>query len=154
MLAGCGGDSFREDLGLLRTGPDAFAVLPNRPIEYPDSDELPLPQPGAPSRVAPDALAHARTALGLTLTAAPTASEAEIALLAMLGADRNEPGIRAQVDAEYEEATEKKRAIDRLFDLEREKYLRRHRLDPAEEVRRLQALGILATRPTEETEQP
>lgn len=57
------GGPIGEQLGFALGTPDEFLVIAQRPIEIPTSFTLPVPQPGAPSRVRPDPMADAHMSL-------------------------------------------------------------------------------------------
>ena len=73
-LAGCEDNQMRRQLGLLHQGPDPFSALPTRPIEFPDTNELPVPDSAAPSPIEPDPIRTAREVLD---TAPPGTGAAE-----------------------------------------------------------------------------
>lgn len=57
------GGPIGEQLGFSLGTPDEFLVIAQKPIEVPTSFTLPVPQPGAPSRVARDPFAEAHMSL-------------------------------------------------------------------------------------------
>lgn len=102
-----GGSGFTESIGLTTPPPDEFAVVANRELEMPSSFDLPVPNPGAPSRVEVRPEDQARAALFSQTgseTGGPSASEA--ALLSAAGAGAADPNIRQTVAAEQEEYVE------------------------------------------------
>lgn len=99
-LAGCGnGDRLRETLGVVQKGPDPFATLPRKPLEMPKGTSLPVPTPGAPSRVAVDTLKEAHMLLGAGRVEQTAPSAAEASLLIATGATKA-TAPRQQIDAE------------------------------------------------------
>lgn len=110
-LAGCGGTTARQVLGMERRAPDAFSVSTHAPLEVPrDLSALPTPQPGMPRPQEASAQQQARAAvfLGNEPTEAPaTASACEVALLSRAG--QAEGNIRTQVnkDAARDAASQK-----------------------------------------------
>lgn len=121
-LAACGGLNVREELGLITEGPDEFRVVRNDDLQVPSDlpssvDELPEPQPGAPSRVAPRPIEDAAAALGGFDTggAAGTGSAAEDALLAGAGAASADPSVREDLAAEAAEAEADIRILDSIL---------------------------------------
>ncbi|MBS1301907.1 DUF3035 domain-containing protein [Loktanella sp. SALINAS62] len=57
ILAGCSGATGSE-------GPDEFSVIPQRPLIIPDTNALPVPQPGGTNPADLDPRAQAIRALG------------------------------------------------------------------------------------------
>ena len=145
-LAGCEDNSLRSQLGLLHQGPDQFAVLPNRPIEVPDHDDLPPPEPGAASPIAPDPLGEVKLALG-SVAAAPLSepSDGERTVMAMLGPLPVEDGIREMLAAEHEEMLDEDTPlVHKIFGIEQRRYRRANALDASEELDRLRGAGVVA----------
>lgn len=114
-LSGCGaGFQIREAVGLDKNPPDAFVVMPTRPLEIPqDLSTLPPPSPGSVSPLEVDPQTLARQALGggpvpLSAAAAPAygfapvgaPSGSEQALLSAAGAGQAQPELRAQLQTE------------------------------------------------------
>jgi hypothetical protein len=144
-LSGCGDNAVRRSLGLLRSGPDAFAVKPNRPIEIPESNELPLPQPGVMARVEEDPMESAREALGASAPESGGPGRTELNLLETLGALESDPGIRQLVNAEHQVYLDGEvLLVHKLLGVEQRRYSRENALDPVAEIRRLRELGIVA----------
>lgn len=120
-LAACG-DSTKRALGLERTAPDEFAIVPRAPLSQPPDFKLRPPRPGAEDLTTLSTREQARQAVfrgdddtrnragtsgnaGPTIQAAPrgavTSNTAgESALLSRAGATETDPLIRAQVDRE------------------------------------------------------
>lgn len=145
LLAGCEESSLQRTLGILRQGPDEFRVLPTRPLEIPEGDSLPVPDPDAGSLVADDPLDLARRALDAGSPTAGAPGPAEAALLGRLGAAGPPPGIRALVERERRENEEAETLL--VHDLLGVTERRRHAsnaLPYSEEVERLRELGMLA----------
>jgi hypothetical protein len=113
MLAGCGGGTAAQVLGLQIGTPDEFAVAPSAPLAMPASfDSLPVPQPGAPRPQegplyvqARDALfaAGGATAGGAATGTAAASGAADTAILARAGGGAADPSIRTTIDAESQE---------------------------------------------------
>lgn len=137
-VSGCGWD-YRDSLGLRAEGPDASKVLLNRPLELPsqvpdDVNQLPTPQPGATSRVAPRPLDDAQIVLqGGTSGGGATSSAGEDALLAAAGASETDAAVRAEIAAEAKDDEENSRLLDSLISSSEDE----EALDPASEARRL-----------------
>lgn len=111
LLAGCGGGTAAQVLGLQIGTPDEFAVAPSAPLAMPSSfDSLPPPQPGAPRPQESPLYVQARDALfaggqppaGSGATGGAS-SAADTAILARAGGGAIDPSIRTTVDAETEE---------------------------------------------------
>jgi len=120
-LAACG-DSTKRALGLERTAPDEFAIVPRAPLSQPPDFKLRPPRPGAEDLTTLSTREQARQAVfrgdddtrnragtsgnaGPTIQAAPRGSvtsntAGESALLSRAGATETDPLIRAQVDRE------------------------------------------------------
>jgi hypothetical protein len=120
-LAACG-DSTKRALGLERTAPDEFAIVPRAPLSQPPDFKLRPPRPGAEDLTTLSTREQARQAVfrgdddtrnragtsgnaGPTIQAAPrgavTSNTAgESALLSRARATETNPLIRAQVDRE------------------------------------------------------
>jgi len=120
-LAACG-DSTKRALGLERTAPDEFAIVPRAPLSQPPDFKLRPPRPGAEDLTTLSTREQASQAVfrgdddtrnragtsgnaGPTIQAAPrgavTSNTAgESALLSRAGATETDPLIRAQVDRE------------------------------------------------------
>lgn len=146
LLTGCGGDGLRTTFGFKQKGPDPFAVTLNTPIELPPGDSLPLPDPQAGERAVVDPQAEARRALGLPPPTRAGPTRAEQALLAILGAESPQPGIRSLVEAEIEEEldTGDQLLVHVWLGLADREYARANALSPSAEVERLRASGVLA----------
>lgn len=152
LLAGCGDNSVQRTLGILRQGPDEFKVLPTRPLEIPESNVLPAPDPNAPARVVSDPLAMARDALGVPKAGSATPSAAETALLDRLGAANPPVGIRETVEQDLKaQADEETLLVHDILGVTEARIRAASLLVTSEEVERLRALGVLASPPTRES---
>lgn len=153
MLGGCGSQgSVREAAGLVVPPPDPFLVVPRRPLQLPaDMRSLPQPQPGAPSRVDPDARAAAQVALsgaGGGIAAAPSPGEA--ALLGEVGPGFVDPSIREITRAEADAAAAERRfGLTSLFGFRvpQGTEAEAQQLDAREEAERLRDAGVAAPVP-------
>lgn len=111
VAAGCtvGGDTkgggIRGALGLNAGAPDEFLIIANDPLQLPPSFALPRPTPGAASRVAPNPLGDAHSALFRVEepTRLAAASAGEAVLLSGAGAAGDNSGIRDVLAAEAPE---------------------------------------------------
>ncbi len=150
LLAGCGDNQVRRQLGLLHQGPDPFTSIANQPIVMPDTDTLPVPDASAVSPIEPDPLRAAREALAIAEPAGGPASRTEALLLATLDAEDADPAIRTLVDSEYEPDDDgtlfgATPLVHRVFGI-RERVLRRENaIDPAAELERLRQSGIVTS---------
>ena len=105
--AGCTLDSegggVRQQLGIQTTAPDEFLIIARRPLEMPQSFDLPRPEPGAPSRVELNPLADAHVSLFKRPDPVrlATASEGEQVLLSGADAEGDNSVVR-QVIADEE----------------------------------------------------
>ena len=147
VSVGCDDSSVRESLGVLQRGPDPFAVMPHRPIEFPEGDELPAPSSDLVSRTSPDPISEATRVFGANPGGALEASDTELALLALLGASAPDPDIRAVVRADREEqkeAQDGRPVLHHWFGAVDRDYRREHVLDPLTELERLREAGILS----------
>lgn len=127
MLAACSGE---RDISLrsfqnVGGGPEEFAILPNKPLERPDSfRELPQPTPGAANRADLTPNSDAVAALGGSPAAlVPTTSvpSNESTLVAYAGRQGRDPGIR-QTLATEDEAFRRRQSLFtkiRLFKVDR-----------------------------------
>ncbi|MEM8753033.1 MAG: DUF3035 domain-containing protein [Pseudomonadota bacterium] len=113
---GSQGGSVGEQLGFDRGSPDEFLVIAREPLQRPPSFDLPRPQPGAPSRVEPDPLISAQTALlaGEARPEAASASAGEQALLRGAGADVDNSDVRERIAAEDPNAGERRFGLTSL----------------------------------------
>ena len=117
-LAACG-DSTKRALGLQRTPPDEFAVVPRAPLSQPPDFKLRPPRPGAEDLTTVSTRERARQAVfrnedetrdtrrnaGPAAQAAPregvaSATTGESAFLERAGALETDPLIRSQIDRE------------------------------------------------------
>jgi Protein of unknown function (DUF3035) len=123
ILSGCG--NAREALGLNKTAPDEFAVVPRAPLSMPPDFGLRPPQPGAPRPQEATVTEQARNVLLQTASrpagvvspaAAKGRSEGETALLGRAGAVDVDGSIRRKVDAESSAIARGDRGlVDRLI---------------------------------------
>ena len=149
-LGGCGDNQIRRQLGLLHQGPDPFTALPNRAIVIPDTDVLPVPDPNALSPIQPDPIQTAREVLNIPEPPPGALSGAEMRLLAALGAEDADPGIRALIDSEARSDDDgtllgSTPLVHRLFGIEQRRLRREFAIDPAAELERLREAGVVAT---------
>jgi len=117
-LTGCGSGELRRNLGMDRSGPDAFSVVARAPLEIPPEFGLRPPQPGAARPNETNAADRAREALlGPTARAGLTdRSAGEAALLAQAGAIGVDPRIRDTVNRESTQLADADRSfVDRLI---------------------------------------
>lgn len=136
-LSACG-INLRKEMGLVGEGPDEFAVVSRKPLTMPENGEaLPVPQPGAASRVDYDPTAEAAAALGSApLETADTGSAGETALLTGAAADNIDPEVRALLEAEAAAGSEDQLILDAWLGRTEEA---QETLDPAAETRRIAA---------------
>ena len=64
VLTACGGNTGLRDLSTDSAGPDEFSVIPQRPLEIPETLALPQPTPGGGNRADPNPTGDAIAALG------------------------------------------------------------------------------------------
>ena len=116
-LSACaGGDRSLHDFSV-GTGPDEFAVLPQRGLEVPQTLTLPPPTPGGANRTDPTPRADAVVALGGRPSAAnaggiPAGDSALVAAASRNGVDPNIRADLAQADAQFRN---RRSGIGRLF---------------------------------------
>lgn len=151
LLAGCsrsGEPSLMNAARSSGSGPDEFAIVPNRPLEMPPSlAELPEPTPGGVNRASPQPRAQAVAALGgdpsrLGRTEVPAAEAALFARATRFGISE---GIRDQLAAEDLEfrSLNRGRPLERLLGVN--VYFRSYRpmaLDRHAELERWRAAGV------------
>jgi hypothetical protein len=145
-LAGCGGGTVAENLGMGKRAPDEFQVVRRAPLVLPPDYNLRPPQPGAAPSQQQDTSAQARAILTgeqPRAAAAPTAQSAGEQALVEQSRVRAEPNIREILVAENQD----------LLNLDEGRFLfilnfqRRNRqpqepvIDPVAESRRLAAAG-------------
>jgi hypothetical protein len=142
-LAGCAGDEPRL-LNLTRSpeqrGPDEFTVLPNRPLQAPESyATLPLPTPGANNRADLTPQADAVLALGGRPGAATPAGFSDPALAARVGRYGVQGGIRDQLAADDLAFRQRRDGLflERLFSVNT--YFRAYRQEELDQYRTLEA---------------
>jgi hypothetical protein len=118
-LTGCGSGELRRNLGIDRTGPDAFSVVARAPLEIPPDFGLRPPQPGAGRPNEANAADRAREALlgpGGRAASLSSRPAAEAALLAQAGAVNVDPRIRDTVNRESTQLADADRSfVDRLI---------------------------------------
>jgi len=147
-LSACGDDldeerSLLERVQVKQGGPDPFLIVERTALQIPSQlGALPVPQPGALSRVEvqPDNLVAA--ALGGTASASTaTPGFAEQQLLASLGATDVPADIRAQIEQDHQQTLEgaDPGILTRAFSGLGNPY-RRQQLDPVAELVRLRQL--------------
>jgi hypothetical protein len=107
-LSACG--SVRDSLGLSKNAPDEFAVVTKAPLVMPPDYTLRPPQPGAPATRDPSASEQARQAL-LGSAASGTETQGQQDLLNKAGAAQADPDIRAKVEGENREISQKSQAF-------------------------------------------
>lgn len=98
--------SVREELGVGKNPPDEFAVVTKAPLVMPPDYTLRPPQPGAPESRAPSPSQQARQAL-IPGAGDGAETQGQVALLERAGAPAAEADIRAKVDGDNRELTEK-----------------------------------------------
>ena len=149
VLAGCGDNGVRRQLGLLNQGPDPFTALPNEPIVMPETNELPAPDASAPSPVRPDPIRLAREVLDTEAPGTGPPSGTERRLLALLGAENPDPGIRALLGGEVEPSEDdgtllgRTPLVHRVFGIEARRVRRTQAINPGDELERLRREGII-----------
>lgn len=106
-----------EQLGISVGSPDEFLVVSRRPLQRPPSFDLPRPQPGAPSRVEPDPFIDAHNAVFSRPEPVRLASATagEQALLRGAGAEGDNSGVRAQLEAEDPNSGERQYGLTTIF---------------------------------------
>ena len=145
----------RRELGLVGQGPDETAVVLNDRLQMPSAmpqttDDLPTPQPGAPSLVEPNPQQRASQVLTGQAAGGSTApaSAGETALLRSLGAQNADPSIRDQIAADEVAKSEDARLLDGLFGSDPQAGTP---LDADEEAKRLAELARQGKNPGLET---
>lgn len=118
LLGGCG--DTRKMLGLDKNVPDEFKIVSRAPLSLPPDYALRPPQPGAvrpQERTIPErALAAVTGTSAAQLPSTSTVSTGETALLAHVGADRANPGIRDIIERENSTLSEADTTfLDRLM---------------------------------------
>ncbi|MGH1331608.1 MAG: DUF3035 domain-containing protein [Paracoccaceae bacterium] len=147
MLAGCSGGKAPRLMPFSGgTGPDEFAIVPNKPLEEPKSyTELPEPTPGAKNLVDPTPNEDAVVALGGRASALnKSGTEGGIVNYASrYGRDDNVRADLAENDLAFRKRN-KSGLLDRLFgrNIYQQVY-KRERLDAHAEQRRLRRSGVL-----------
>lgn len=173
-LAACG-DSTKRALGLERTPPDEFSVVPRAPLSQPPDFKLRPPRPGAEDLTTLSTREQARQAVfrgddntqnrtgasgnaGPAIQASPrgavTSNTAgESALLSRAGATETDPLIRAQVDRESSILVEENENFVRsLLGLKQDSPAAV--VDAPAEARRLREAQALGVPPSEGGETP
>lgn len=161
LMAGCG--SLGNPLDAIRGNiapPDEFQVLAHKPLEMPDSNELPVPRPGAPSPLEPDphreAIAALLGASGTPVTSAAMPSAGEQMLLSSANAAAASSEVRVQLEEDKVKAEANKpyqppSLGELLGGSEEEKVDETQMLDPVAESQRLQREGYRAPSDPEAT---
>ncbi len=127
-------------------GPDEFAIMPNRPLEAPESfSNLPPPTPGRSNRSDVNPNADAIAALGGRPGAVATSPATDAGILNTVTRYGVDPNIRATLAAEDLEFRRKNqgRVLERLFNVG--VYFRAYRrlsLDKYAELERFRRLGV------------
>lgn len=150
MAAALGACGSREpvlmNLASSTQGPDEFAIVPNKPLEAPESfTNLPPPTPGRGNRVDPTPEADAILALGGRPGAAATTPAADAGIVASVSRYGVDPNIRTVLAREDLEFRRRKdgRLLERLFSVN--VYFRaysRQSLDKYAELERFRRLGV------------
>lgn len=96
-LTACGGNAGLRDLSTDSAGPDEFSVIPQRPLDIPDTLSLPTPTPGGANRADPNPVGDAVAALGGNPAAAFAGGvpASDAALVSQAGRNGVTDGIRA-----------------------------------------------------------
>lgn len=147
-LAACSGDRNPTLLNLSSStvGPDEFAIVPNRPLEAPESfAELPNPTPGGANRTDVNPNADAIVALGGRPGTSNVVPGSETGLVSSAGRYGVDPNIRALLAQEDLDFRRRKdgRVLERLFNVN--VYFRAYRpqtLDKYAELERFRNLGV------------
>ena len=106
----------KKKVGLTIESPDEFLVQPQKPLQMPETKNLPVPQPGAKSLVAYDPEAEARKALfGNSTSISTTPSVGEADLLKSANAANVDPNIRSVVEEEAGDSGGQVYLLDSLF---------------------------------------
>ncbi|MEK0084226.1 DUF3035 domain-containing protein [Benzoatithermus flavus] len=146
-LAGCGGGTVAESLGMGKRSPDEFQVVRRAPLVLPPDYNLRPPEPGAPPSQQQDTAAQAEALLigraAERRPAAPTAQSPGEQALVEQSPVRAEPNIREVLLAENQDLMN----LDEgrfLFILNWQKKSRQPQepvIDPVAEAKRLAAAG-------------
>ena len=106
-----------DAFGLNPGAPDEFLIIANNPLQLPPSFELSRPTPGAASRVAPNPLGDAHSALFRSPepTRLATASPGEAVLLAGAGVSGDNSAVREQLSGETSDDGPRDYALTSLF---------------------------------------
>lgn len=135
LLTACSGA--KETLGLNRSVPDEFAVIPSAPLEIPKNfSQLPPPKPGAPRPQEANILRQAERAVIGEKVSDKNLTNAETALLQQAGAEDAEDDIRRQIDRELNENSGSQSVTQKLFGLGGDSP-EKNTLDPQKELERL-----------------
>ena len=142
-LSACGDGGIRGVFGVQLDPPNAFNVLPNKPLRLPtDLAHLPEPTPGAPSPLEARPDQEARAALSARRDGASGAPSAgELALLDAAGSEGAEAGIRATLAEESAQFVDDPGPVARAFGFEPTEGRVQDVLDQSEETRRLREEG-------------
>jgi len=146
-LTACSGDGPRLlNLSSTTNGPDEFAIVPNRPLEAPETfSALPPPTPGAGNRSDINPNADAVAALGGRPGAVATSPATDAGIISVVTRYGVDPNIRASLAAEDLNFRKRKngRVLERLFNVST--YFRAYRkqsLDQYAELERFRRLGV------------
>ena len=148
LLAACGNtDRPLRDLSIAGGGPDAFAVIPQEPLQLPDQSALPPPTPGQSNLADPRPNADAIAALGGSAAAqiAGGVPSSDNALVAQTGRYGVDPMIRGTLAAEDKARLDRARRTNIFNPLGRDRYFSAYAgqaLDADAELARLRNLGI------------
>jgi hypothetical protein len=149
ILAGCSGSGEPRLLNITSStsGPDEFAIIPNKPLQQPESfSDLPPPTPGGSNRTDVTPVADAVAALGgnpAALSAGIPAGDS--GLISYASRNGSSATIRQQLAAEDLEFRRRKdgRVLERLFNVN--VYFRAYQnqsLDKYAELERFRRLGV------------
>lgn len=146
-LAACSGDGPRLlNLKSGTDGPDEFAIVPNKPLEAPESfGALPPPTPGGSNRSDINPNADAIAALGGRPGAVATSPASDRGIISAVTRYGVDPNIRASLAAEDLNFRKRKngRILERLFNVTT--YFRAYRkqsLNKYAELERFRRLGV------------
>lgn len=149
FLAGCGRGDVPQLMNIRNTeaGPDEFAVVPNRPLQRPESfAELPPPTPGGTNRVDAAPQDEAIAALGGNPAAVargiPAADSPLITHASRFGRASDIRQVLAAEDREYRRRNDG-RLLERAFNVN--VYYRAYRpqsLDQYAELERFRSMGV------------
>ncbi len=152
-LSACS-DGIKENLGLVNTPPDEFAVITRAPLSVPPEFTLRPPRPGVERPMEISTQSQARqTIFGASdvgkAGTTKSSSEATDGFLAKVGADKADPNIRAVIDSE--KSTDNRTTAERLLFMKGSEDLG-DPIDPEEEFERLKDEGVVTIK--KRTENP